>query len=73
MLLFPCGHTFCAACLKAETGGGGDYRLAVCPECDDAAGKVVVVGALGTLSSKFGFQRQELAALQAGAATAATR
>merc|ERR1712185_460745 len=40
----PCGHTFCAKCLRAETGGGGAYELAVCPECDGAASKVVKLG-----------------------------
>ena len=35
----PCGHTYCAACLKAQEGGGGDYKLAVCPECDGPAGQ----------------------------------
>jgi len=67
----PCGHTFCASCLKAESGGGGAYMLAVCPECDGAAGKVVTVSTLGTLTSKFEFQRQQLAELQVGAKAAA--
>ena len=41
--------------------------LAVCPECDGAAGKVVTVSALGTLASNFEFQKQQLGALQLGA------
>ena len=67
----PCGHSFCADCLKAESGGGGSYRLAVCPECDGPAGKLVAVPMLSTLTSKFEFQKQTLAALQP-TATAAT-
>ena len=67
----PCGHTYCAGCIDAHTGGGGDYKLAVCPECDGPAGKVVSVGMLGTLTSKFAFQKQTLAELKAGAAAAA--
>ena len=63
----PCGHTFCASCLKAESGGGGSYMLAVCPECDGPAGKVVMVSALGTLTGNFEFQKQQLSALQVGA------
>lgn len=55
----------------AQVGGGGDYRLAVCPECDGAAGKVVGVGLLGTLTSKFEFQKQTLAELKRGAEEAA--
>ena len=44
----------------------------MCPECDGPAGKVVAVGLLGTLTSKFEFQKQTLAELKAGAvATAA--
>ena len=59
----PCGHTFCSECLK----GSGN----VCGECDDATpGNVLKVGMLGTLTSKFEFQKQCLAALQVGAATA---
>lgn len=67
----PCGHTYCAACLKAQEGGGGDYKLAVCPECDGPAGKVVSVGLLGMLTAKFCYQKQTLAELKAGAAATA--
>ena len=67
----PCGHTFCSHCLQTQDGGGGDYKLAVCPECDGPAGKVVAIGLLGTLTSKFEFQRQTLSELKAGAAAAA--
>ena len=67
----PCGHTFCKKCLKAHEGGGGDYLLAVCPECDGPAGKVVSVGSLATLTAKFEYQKQQLAELKAGAAAAA--
>ena len=60
----PCGHTFCARCLRTEVGGGGEYKLAVCPECDGPAGKVVSVGMLGTLTAKFEYQKQTLAELK---------
>ena len=66
----PCGHTFCARCLRTEVGGGGEYKLAVCPECDGPAGKVVSVGMLGTLTAKFEYQKQTLAELKAGALAA---
>ena len=51
-------------------GGGGEYKLAVCPECDGPAGKVVSVGMLGTLTAKFEYQKQTLAELKAGALAA---
>ena len=68
----PCGHTFCAGCVRSETGGGGDYQLAVCPECEGQAGRLVSVDSLATLVPNFQFQRQSLAMLQADALTAAT-
>ena len=67
----PCGHTFCGHCLKTEQGGGGDYKLAVCPECDGPAGKVLTVDLLGPLTSKFAYQKQMIAELKAGAAATA--
>ena len=51
----PCGHTFCGSCLS---GAGGK-----CPECDCEANPAVKVGMLGTLVSKFGFQKQALSTL----------
>ena len=66
----PCGHTFCAKCLK-ERGGS-------CPECIDADGAVplsiypsVQVTNLETLASKFEFQKQALAAMATAAAAKA--
>ena len=60
----PCGHTFCAECLKAARSTG-------CPECDDpAGGKVIKVEMLGTLTSKFAFQKQVLESLAVTGATA---
>ena len=69
----PCGHTFCAACLKAEMGGGGERHLvAVCPQCNGPAGRVLNVRALGAVAGTFAQQRQVLTELQVGAAAATT-
>ena len=62
----PCGHTFCSGCLTAAGGN--------CQECgDEGTGfqQTVKVQQLETLVSKFGFQRQALAALATTNATAA--
>lgn len=67
----PCGHTFCAACLKCEMGAGGEHLMAACPECNGQPGRVLTVKQLSTCVSKFAYQRQTLAELQVGAATAA--
>ena len=62
----PCGHTYCAKCLQAEMGGSGEnkYLLAVCPQCDGPAGRVLNVKQLGALSGPFAHQHQTLAELQ---------
>ena len=65
----PCGHTWCAECLR-DAGGA-------CIECGGAPAKAmpvgsvraVKVGPLGTLVSKFAFQRQMLGSLTRDAAT----
>jgi len=71
----PCGHTYCEQCLATEpcAEGGGEYRTAVCPECDGPAGRVVTVGMLHTLTSKFAAQKQTLAELQLKAVATAAR
>jgi nucleoid-associated protein YgaU len=59
----PCGHTFCAECLSARGNS--------CPECDDGApSKPFKVEMLGTLTSKFEFQKQVLESLSTTATTA---
>lgn len=55
----PCGHTFCAKCL-ADAGGR-------CQECDEAENEPLQVKMLGTLVSKFNFQRQALSTLSTSA------
>ena len=67
----PCGHTWCAACLKEANGA--------CPEChsdeDGIAPRLtiypsVTVASLTSLVSKFEFQKQTLGTLaEAAAAT----
>lgn len=52
----PCGHTFCSGCFETAEGGG-------CPECENEATGRVRVGMLGTLISKFNFQKQTLSSL----------
>mmetsp|Transcript_31560 Transcript_31560/g.78647 ORF Transcript_31560/g.78647 Transcript_31560/m.78647 type:complete len:509 (+) Transcript_31560:196-1722(+) len=50
----PCGHTFCSSCLRDAVS---------CPECDGPTELPVTIGMLGTLVSKFNFQKQTLATL----------
>ena len=59
----PCGHTFCGECLQDSRGSG-------CPECDEGGGTVLRVGMLGTLTSKFAFQKQVLESLNVTSTTA---
>ena len=64
----PCGHTWCARCLQ-DAGGA-------CIECGDGGHEAppspVKVGPLGTLVSKFAFQKQALSALAVSAANNAS-
>ena len=57
----PCGHTFCKECLGLRT---------TCPECDEGGDGPVKIGMLGTLTSKFEFQKQVLESLNTTATTA---
>ena len=59
----PCGHTFCHECLRSSGASG-------CPECDGGEARPLKVEMLGTLTSKFAFQKQVLESLAVTGATA---
>jgi predicted Zn-ribbon and HTH transcriptional regulator len=60
MTCTPCGHTFCSACLKTTNSE--------CPECG-GGGLPIKLEMLGTLTSKFEFQKQTLNSLHESATT----
>jgi RING-type zinc-finger len=57
MLLFPCGHTFCSACLEPRGGGNYTARLSRCPHCREAIEKRAVNVALQQLIQSLAAQR----------------